>query len=219
MKSETPANMAALLPGMQRLLTEMQTELARIQAEIQAECLFAAANDPPAIIVPDKPAIIVPELQLADDNFLSEAVDRSWLYWITGPTRVSPDRMDYSGRVSPDLMGYSGYSSSSKFVADWVELVHPEDRDMVVANYLQSCEARKSFCLTFRLLGKDDRYRWVTDLGVPRYQRDGSFAGHIGKVQQLSSDTKIILTPEEWKARKALLSRGKPDVRLARGAA
>jgi PAS domain S-box-containing protein len=169
--------MRRLIPGIEHMLTLMDAQVTRMDAEltrIQAKCLFDAAP----VIVPDKPAIIIPEIQLANEDRLCKAIDQSLLDWITGP-----DFQNF--RVSPNLTDYTGYPVSKFRGSKWVELVHPADRDRVRANYQQSCEApEKPFCITYRLRGKDGRYRWVIDHGAPRYRRRGrSFAGHIGKVE------------------------------------
>ena len=36
------------------------------------------------------------------------------------------------------------------------------------------------FKMEYRLRRYDGEYRWVLDSGVPRFNRDGSFAGFIG---------------------------------------
>src|SRR5260370_32524399 len=36
------------------------------------------------------------------------------------------------------------------------------------------------FEMEYRIRGHDGEYRWVLDLGVPRFNADGSFAGYIG---------------------------------------
>jgi hypothetical protein len=159
--------MRRLIPVMQRVLAFLEAEFTRTQVD----CLFAAANAPP------EKRIIIPEIQLADDNFLCKVIDQSSLDWITGP-----DFQNF--RVSPDLIDYTGYPASKFRGSSWIELVHPKDLDRVLANYQQSCEAQTSFCITYRMRRRKDRqYGRVVDQGVPRYRRDGSFAGHIGKVE------------------------------------
>jgi signal transduction histidine kinase len=46
--------------------------------------------------------------------------------------------------------------------------------------YFTSFDRRESFELQYRLRRKDGEYRWILDIGVPRFGADSSFAGYIG---------------------------------------
>jgi signal transduction histidine kinase len=46
--------------------------------------------------------------------------------------------------------------------------------------YTRSFDLRESFKMQYRLRRHDGQYRWVSDIGVPRLNPDGSFAGYIG---------------------------------------
>jgi signal transduction histidine kinase len=46
--------------------------------------------------------------------------------------------------------------------------------------YAQAFDRRESFQIQYRLRRHDGEYRWMSDIGVPRFNPDGSFAGYIG---------------------------------------
>src|SRR5215472_8329498 len=46
--------------------------------------------------------------------------------------------------------------------------------------YTQSFDRREKFKMEYRLRHHDGEYRWILDIGVPRLNQDGSFAGYIG---------------------------------------
>ena len=46
--------------------------------------------------------------------------------------------------------------------------------------YTQAFTQRREFRIEFRLLRHDGEYRWIVNIGIPRFTPDGSFAGYIG---------------------------------------
>jgi signal transduction histidine kinase len=62
----------------------------------------------------------------------------------------------------------------------WAEGVHADDLTHCVGCYESAFEAREPFEIEYRLRRHDGEYRWVLDIGVPRYAPDGEFVGYIG---------------------------------------
>jgi signal transduction histidine kinase len=62
----------------------------------------------------------------------------------------------------------------------WLSGVHPDDRDDCVRFYSASFDARVDFELEYRLRRFDGEYRWLVDIGVPRFESDGTFLGYVG---------------------------------------
>jgi signal transduction histidine kinase len=58
--------------------------------------------------------------------------------------------------------------------------VHPDDLEACLASYVAAFDARLPFRLEYRLRRFDGEYRWVLDIGTPRYDSTGRFAGYIG---------------------------------------
>jgi PAS domain S-box-containing protein len=77
-------------------------------------------------------------------------------------------------------LNFTGRSLRAETGNGWMHGVHPEDLSACIETYDRAFVARESFDREYRLRRHDGEYRWVFDMGVPRFNPDGSFAGYIG---------------------------------------
>ncbi|HWY22577.1 MAG TPA: PAS domain S-box protein [Candidatus Acidoferrum sp.] len=77
-------------------------------------------------------------------------------------------------------LDFTGRSLEQEIGNGWAEGVHPEDLRRCMATYLRSFDRREAFTMEYRLRRHDGEFRLVYDIGVPRFNPDGSFAGYIG---------------------------------------
>jgi PAS domain S-box-containing protein len=77
-------------------------------------------------------------------------------------------------------LNFTGRSLRAEIGHGWTEGVHPEDLAACIETYDRAFLVRQSFDREYRLRRHDGEYRWVFDLGVPRFNPGGSFAGYIG---------------------------------------
>jgi PAS domain S-box-containing protein len=94
------------------------------------------------------------------------------MIWMSGldkrPTYFNRLWLTFTGQSETDLMnGLAG-------------IVHPEDYQKCHESYCQGFEKRQPFRKECRLRRHDGQYRWMVDIGMPRFHEDGSFAGYIG---------------------------------------
>jgi PAS domain S-box-containing protein len=75
---------------------------------------------------------------------------------------------------------YSGKSLEEQTGFGWVETVHPDDRELAEAIYLDAFERRDAFELLYRLRRHDGVYRWHTVNATPRLDENGKFVGFVG---------------------------------------
>ena len=75
---------------------------------------------------------------------------------------------------------FTGRSLEEETGAGWEKGIHPDDFQGCWETYAEAFDAREPFEMEYRLRRHDGEYRWVLDLGVPRFNAEGSFAGYIG---------------------------------------
>lgn len=109
-----------------------------------------------------------------------ELADRSaamiWVADATGRRTFSNKAAQvFTGRLPEQQMG-----------EEWVDGLHPRDRDRSLAQYRKAFDAREPFTLHYRLRRHDDVYRLIVDAGRPRFYPDGRFAGYIGECKDVT---------------------------------
>ena len=77
-------------------------------------------------------------------------------------------------------LDFTGRSMEQELGNGWVEGVHPDDLKRCLETYTQCFDRREIFKMEYRLRRHDGEYRWIFDIGVPRFTQDHSFAGYIG---------------------------------------
>jgi PAS domain S-box-containing protein len=77
-------------------------------------------------------------------------------------------------------LDFTGRSLSMELGNGWADSVHAEDLPACMETYTHSFDQREEFRMEYRLRRHDGEYRWVVDMGVPRFNADRSFAGYIG---------------------------------------
>jgi PAS domain S-box-containing protein len=126
-------------------------------------------------------------LRESEARFRLAADEAPVLIWMSDTNKLctyfNTPWLDFTGRSMESELGYG-----------WAEGVHSEDLQRCFATYTRAFDQRQPFRMEYRLHRHDGEYRWVLDVGVPRFNADGSFAGYIGSVvdvteQRLAQET------------------------------
>ena len=108
------------------------------------------------------------------DARFCEAMDAApVMIWVSGEDKLciwfNRPWLEFTGRTLAEELGNG-----------WAEGVHPEDFDRCLEIYVSHFDARTKFRTQYRMRRHDGEYRWIDDIGIPRYARDGSFLGYFG---------------------------------------
>jgi len=112
-------------------------------------------------------------LRESEERFRLVANTAPVMIWMSGPDKLctyfNQPWLDFTGRTLEAELGNG-----------WAEGVHPEDFGRCLDTYIKSFDRREDFQTEYRIRRYDGEYRWLSDIGVPRFNPDGTFAGYIG---------------------------------------
>jgi len=118
-------------------------------------------------------------LRESEERFRLVANTAPVLIWMAGADKLctyfNQPWLEFTGRPLEADLGNG-----------WTEVVHPDDRSTLLDTYTQVFDRRGRFEMEYRLRRHDGEYRWVSDIGVPRFNTDGSFAGYIGSCMDVT---------------------------------
>jgi len=113
------------------------------------------------------------ELRESEARFRLVADSAPVMIWMAGTDKLCT-------YFNKPWLDFTGRSLDRELGNGWAEGVHPEDLGRCMTAYIQAFDHQEAFRMEYRLRHHDSEYRWVSDIGVPRFNPDGTFAGYIG---------------------------------------
>ena len=130
------------------------------------------------------------------------------LIWMSGPDKLC-------NYFNHSWLAFTGRSLDQELGNGWTEGVHQDDLKKCLDTYTQYFDRREKFSMEYRLRRHDAEFRWVLDIGVPRFNSDGSFAGFVGCCMDISDMKEARATLAEFSGR--LIRAGEQErARIAR---
>lgn len=114
-------------------------------------------------------------LRQSEERFRNMADNAPVMIWVTDTrgecTYLSKSWYEFTGQTEATGLGFG-----------WLEVVHPEDRQLTRDIFSNANQRREAFKFEYRLRCKDGEYRWAIDAASPWFSENGEFQGYIGSV-------------------------------------
>jgi PAS domain S-box-containing protein len=124
-------------------------------------------------------AITLETVRESEERFRLVANTAPVLIWMSGPDKLC-------NYVNQPWLEFTGRPLESELGNGWSEGVHPEDLKGCLDTYARAFDLHESFKMQYRMRRHDGEYRWLLDIGVPRFNPDGSFVGYIGSCMDVT---------------------------------
>ena len=88
--------------------------------------------------------------------------------------------------VNEAWMEYSGLSFEEAMNNEWMNMIHPEDREDQINKWVErSLKGETSFS-EYRIINKAGQLRWVNGRAIPLKGQDGTITGYIGTIADVT---------------------------------
>jgi PAS domain S-box-containing protein len=107
--------------------------------------------------------------------------------------------------VNAAWMAFTGRTLEAVLADGWRESIHPDDLPWCLEVVDAALEVHQPFTLEYRLKRYDGEYRWILDSGIPLLAPDGSSAGYVGSIMDVTERNRAeeLLRRKESELREA----------------
>ncbi|BAZ31267.1 multi-sensor hybrid histidine kinase [Cylindrospermum sp. NIES-4074] len=115
------------------------------------------------------------------EKALRESEQRFRLLADSAPTLIWMSDIDKGcNYFNKTWLDFTGQTMEQEIGNGWAQGVYPADSQRCLDTFVNAFDARQAFEMEYRLRRFDGQYRWIFDVGVPRFTPEGDFLGYIG---------------------------------------
>ena len=118
-------------------------------------------------------------LRESENRFRTIADSTPMLIWMAEPDGKNSFNNKW-------LVEFTGLPQQELEGNNWRRVLHPDDVAGFETTDNEVLQKHEPFTHEYRLRRHDGHYRWMLDIGIPRFSPDGSFLGFIGTVQDIN---------------------------------
>ncbi|MBF0284987.1 MAG: DUF3365 domain-containing protein [Magnetococcales bacterium] len=146
------------------------------------------------------------------EQFLREQEKRYWA--LTDAAPVGVFHVDAEGRclyVNDQWLGITGQTMEETIGPGWIDAIHPEDRDEILASWQRSMAQGATFKGEWRVKGRNGELRWVLGRAIPQQDDQGRMTGAVGSLTDITSCKRKEESLQQAKERADAASRAKSE--------
>jgi len=154
------------------------------------------------------------EIRESEQRFRAIADTAPVLIWVTREDRAR-------AFVNQAYVDYYGSDYDKTVQLTWSDILHPDDRDRILAEAKEGEATGQPFSMEARYRRHDGQYRWLRSFSRPRLNADGVVVGFVGvafdvtEARQAETDLKRINELLEHRVNEALAEKAKAEGELA----
>jgi PAS domain S-box-containing protein len=95
---------------------------------------------------------------------------------------------------------------------DWIEAIHPEDRDRILVKFQRELEGNEFFNDEYRIVLPDGSIRWILDRSFPIYNQSGSIYRYAGVTRDITERKLVKLALQQSEFRFQTLVKNMPGM-------
>jgi PAS domain S-box-containing protein len=116
----------------------------------------------------------------------------------------TPDgRVDYANRYAEE---FTGLPAERLMGRGWVEQLHPDDRDAVLAAWMKAVETGTKYDIEYRVLDREGTYHWAKACAIPLHDAEGRIVKWVGIIVEIENLKQAQEALREWEERFRLVA-------------
>ncbi|MCX6317529.1 MAG: PAS domain S-box protein [Bacteroidetes bacterium] len=105
--------------------------------------------------------------------------------------------------VNDKMLEYTGVTFDELMKTGWLKYIHPDDRTILIESWQHRVKEKEESTQQYRIVSNKGDIRWVQGKAIPIYDKNGTFNGYLGTVNDITKEklAQIALIESEEKYR------------------